>query len=291
MTIRRYQDQLNQFINPFMGAFNLKDLEKYHLRNFIQFMQESQVTTYNVNSAVTLFKMIIRQAVEDDYMGISNILTVRTPKHRAKDPRFWDQVEMNFFLNSTTDSKYHNLWKFVLFSGLRAGEVAALQWDCIHFDMKSGDHVGFIEVKRTCAQKTRKISERTKNGDRRMIPIFPQIKDMLLKMKEDATGSFLFGGASPMEPSHFNRILQTELNNFPMPKKGVNFHGLRHTFCSFIDSTGMNRRIVAEIMGHRDLSTTNRYSHVSNQTLGSEVSKWFEGQSKQRVSNIGLVAY
>ena len=290
VTIRRYQDQIDQFINPYFGCFKLSELEKFHLRNFIQSQQENNVSTYNVNSTVTLFKMIIRQAVEDDHMPLTNLLTVRTPKHRAKDPRFWDQNEMKFFLNATIQSRNHHLWKFVLYSGLRAGEVAGLKWDCVHFQMKSGDHTGYIEVKRTCEQKTRKISERTKNGDRRMIPIFPQIREMLLDLKEKAQGDFVFGNQEPMETSHFNRMLQIELSKIPELKK-INFHGLRHTFCSYVDSTGMNRRIVAEIMGHRDLSTTNRYSHVSNQTLGSEVTKWFESQSQQRLSNISLVAF
>lgn len=289
VTIRRYQDQLDQFINPYVGCFKLVELEKFHLRNFIQNLQTTDVSTYNAKSTVTLIKMIIRRAVEDDYMPLTNILTVRTPKHRPKDPRFWDHNEMIFFLNATAQSKNHKLWKFVLYSGLRAGEVAGLKWDCIHFDMKSGEHVGFIEIKRTCAQKTKKISERTKNGDKRIIPIFPQIKELLIDMKSQATGEFVFGNDESIETSHLNRLLQSELEKIPELKK-VNFHGLRHTFCSFVDSTGMNRRIVAEIMGHRDLSTTNRYSHVSNQTLGFEVSKWFEKQNQQNSNKVSLVA-
>lgn len=290
ITIRRYKDQLEQFIIPFFGSFKLMELEKYHLRNYIQDLQKENVSTYNVNSTVTLFKMVIRQAIEDDYMSLTNLLTVKTPKHKPKDPRFWDQTETQIFLNASVNSKHHKFWKFVLFSGLRAGEVAALQWDCVHFDRKSGDHVGFIEVKRTCAQKTRVISETTKNGDRRLVPIFPQIFDMLKELKENSNGPFVFGGHEPRETSHFNRLLQQDLKSFSTPIKRINFHGLRHTFCSYIDSTGMNRRIVSEIMGHRDLATTNRYSHVSNQTLGSEVSKWCEKQSQQRLSNISLVA-
>ena len=125
------------------------------------------------------------------------------------------------------------------------------------------------------------------NGDRRMIPIFPQIKDLLIEMKSQAAGDFIFGDSEPIETSHLNRLLQSELKRIPELKK-INFHGLRHTFCSFVDSTGMNRRIVSEIMGHRDLSTTNRYSHVSNQTLGSEVSKWFENQNQQNSNKVLL---
>ncbi len=248
-------------------------------------MQKSKVSTYNINSAVTIFKMIVKQAVEDDYMSLNDILTVKTPRHKAKEPRFWDHKEMIFFLNATSQSPHHNLWKLVLYTGLRAGEVTGLKWDCVHLDLEVGGHRGFIEVKRTCAQKTRVISDRTKNGDRRMISIFPQIREMMIKMQRTATGEFVFGGDAPIESSHWNRTLQAELRRIPQIKK-INFHGLRHTFCSYIDSTGMNRRIVAEIMGHRDLSTTDRYSHVSNQTLGSEVSRWAEKQIQQNSNNI-----
>ena len=79
-------------------------------------------------------------------MPLTNILTVRTPKHRARDPRFWDHHEMSFFLNATLQSKNHSLWKFVLYTGLRAGEVAGLKWDCMHFEMKSGEHSNQLSI-------------------------------------------------------------------------------------------------------------------------------------------------
>lgn len=90
-----------------------------------------------------------------------------------------------------------------------------------------------------------------------------------------------------MDPGHFSRLLKQELKRIP-ELKPIHFHGLRHTFCSFLDSTGMNRRIVSEIMGHRDLSTTDRYSHVSNQTLGYETTRWSQELSQQNSNNISL---
>ena len=129
---------LNQFINPRLGCFKLSELQKFHLRNFINDMQDSEVSSFNINSSVTITKMILRQAVEDDYMQMTNILTVKTPRHRAKDPEFWDYDEIKYFLNANVGSEYHNLWKFVLHTGMRASEVGGLKWDCVHFDMKSG---------------------------------------------------------------------------------------------------------------------------------------------------------
>lgn len=289
ITILRYRDQIKHFLNPFFSSFKTSELDKHHLRNYISESYENSVSSYNINSSVTLFKMIMRQAIEDDLSNATGLLTVRTPKHRAKDPQFWDQKEMTFFLNAVTFSKWYQLWKFVLWTGMRAGEISALKWESILLNVKSGDHVGFIKVCRTCRQKTREIRETTKNGENRMIPIFPELRELILKMKEVASGEFVFGGSEPLDPSHFSRLLQQDLKKIPELKK-INFHGLRHTFCSYLDSTGMNRRIVAEIMGHRDLSTTDRYSHVSNQVLGFEVTRWTENRSKQNTNNISLVA-
>lgn len=288
-TVIRYRDMIEQYINPFMGVFKLAELQKYHLRNFITEMQDDNISTYNVHNAVIITKMMLKQAIEDDYMPMSNILTVKVPKHKPKDPVFWDLDEFNFFLNANLGSPHHHIWKFALYTGMRASEVAGLMWDCVHFEMKSGDHKGFITVKRTCEQKTRKVSELTKNGEKRLIPIFPQIRDMLIEMKAKSEGDFVFGGKEPMETSHFSRLLKQELNQIPQLKK-VTFHGLRHSFCSYLDSTGMSRRIVSEIMGHRDLNTTNRYSHVSNKTLANEMTRWLENQNQQNSNKVGLVA-
>ncbi len=285
----RYADLIEDFLIPFFGSFKLHELDKAHLRNYIQDCQIRGVSTYNVNSTVTLLKSILRQAIEDDYIPMTGLLVVRTPRHRPKDPGFWDHGEMRFFLNAAKDSKYFRLFRFVLWTGLRAGEVSALKWDSIFLDRKFGPYVGCINIHRTCAQKTLKIRETTKNGDRRTIPIFPDLRELILEMKADARGEYVFGGEAPLDPSHFARLLKQELRKIPQLKP-INFHGLRHTFCSYLDSTGMNRRIVSEIMGHRDLTTTDRYSHVSNQALGYEVSRWVRDQSQQNSSKILEVA-
>jgi site-specific recombinase XerD len=54
----------------------------------------------------------------------------------------------------------------------------------------------------------------------------------------------------------------------------------------------MPRRIVAAIMGHKDLNTTNRYSHVNDQMIGSEYGRWLEQQvqkNQQNSNKVGVV--
>lgn len=151
-------------------------------------------------------------------------------------------------------------------------------------------HLGaghYIEVRRTYDQKTLLVKDTTKNGDKRIVPLLPEAKEILHKLDSNRSGEFVFGdGISP----HFNRQFQTALKKVPQIPM-ISFHGLRHSFCSHLDSTGMPRRIVSEIIGHRDLNTTNRYSHVNNQMLGTEMSLWLEKQSKQNSNKLEAVNF
>ena len=281
----RYRNMIRDFLIPFFGPFKLGELEKSHLRNYIQESQARGDSTYNVSASVGLFKAIVKQALEDDFMSGSEILLVKTPKHKAKRPKFWDVGQMRYFLNAAKDSRWIDLYTFVLWSGLRAGEICALTWDAVHIDKKCGDHTGFIQVRSTCAQKTRKIREATKNGEWRSVPILPELRNLILKMKAQSNGPYVFGGNERLDPTHFSRVLKKDLRGIPM-LPSITFHGLRHTFCSYIDSTGMNRRIVSEIMGHRDPATTNLYSHVTERVVAQEIGRWINEQGQQSSNKI-----
>lgn len=284
----RYQDDLKYRLNPFFGGLRLNEIEKSHLRNFIFISQSNKIRSASLAQAITVFKSIIKQAEVDDVIIPKGITSIPTPRHIKADPKFWDISEINYFLNATKNSPFHLLWKFALYTGMRAGEIAGLKWDCVHSNRSFGGYEGAIEIKRMYNQKTRQLEETTKNGDRRVIPILPEVKEILASL--ESSDGFVFGGSTMYDSSHFNRQLQVtlkKLSQIPL----IKFHGLRHSFCSYLDSTGMSRRIVSEIMGHRDLNTTNRYSHVNNKMLGYEMTRWLESQSKQNSNKLEVVNF
>lgn len=161
----RNGDQIKNFLNPFFGSMKLCQIEKMHLKNYIRESYENDISSYNANSTVNLFKTIIRQAIDDDYETDERILLVKNPKHTAKDPVFWSVDQMKYFLDAAIESKSFILWKFALFTGLRACEVTALKWDCIFMNLQSGGHTGFILVKRSRAQKAKAVAEKKKRRE------------------------------------------------------------------------------------------------------------------------------
>lgn len=272
-TIERYGDEIQHRLNPYFGHFKIADLEKHHLRSFIRESREGNLSSATLRYAVLVFKAILKDAERDSLIFPKGFRDEPLPRHRAKDPEFWDSGQVDFFLNATRGHRLNDLWTVALHTGMRAGEIAGLKWRFVHFESVRGGHCGFIEVRSVYNQKTKAIQNYTKNGDVRFIPIFPLVLEVLKKRKLRAHGEFVFGDERPLDSSHFNRQLQAALRTLPQLPR-VTFHGLRHSFCSYLGSTGMNRLIVSQIMGHRSLNTTNRYSHVNENMLGEEVLRW-----------------
>ena len=54
-----------------------------------------------------------------------------------------------------------------------------------------------------------------------------------------------------------------------------NFHDLRHTFCSNFVQSGMDVSVVRMIMGHEHLSTTQKYTHLSNPYIEDSLSRYW----------------
>lgn len=286
-TRMRYEDYIKLRLVPHFGDMKINNIEKSHLRNFIYELQSKKLSTSLIKHSVSIFKTIMKQAEIDDIVDHKGLLTLPTPKHRNADPHFWDYTQMSFFLNAIKDLKHGDLWTLTLFTGMRAGEVAGLKWDCVFLDKSFGGYTGAIDIRRIFNQKTNIIQEHTKTHDRRIIPILPQAREVLLRRKKSNRGEFVLGGEKWMDSSHFSRTLKQVIRKFPkLPV--ITFHELRHSFCSYLDYTGVNRRVISQIMGHRDLNTTNRYSHVNDQILGHEINRWVQEQSKQKTNNLAL---
>ena len=55
--------------------------------------------------------------------------------------------------------------------------------------------------------------------------------------------------------------------------KGDIMHAMRHTFCSRLSQNGADMRVIQELAGHKDLSTTQRYTHLNTEKLKADIEK------------------
>lgn len=287
-TLMRYSDELRFRIVPFFDGFKIDDIEKRHLRHFIQHLQENGSSTATVHYSVSVFRSLMKYAEQVDFTGPKGFSSVKLPKHKVRDPVFWDVSQMKYFINATKGHEKHLLWKLALYTGLRAGELAGLKWSSIELEKSFGGSVGYLKVERSFNQKTGLVQETTKNGESRVVPLLPEAREALVELFRNRSGEFVFGGEEPVCTSHYSRWLKAELRKHPLLPE-LTFHSLRHTFCSYLEAKGIPRRIVADVMGHLDINTTSKYSHVNLHAIGEAFLSLEERGSKQKSNNFRVV--
>ena len=185
---------------------------------------------------------------------VKKVKRLKEPKMRV---RYLDEIEREKLLQACQDSNNEDLYLAVVMSlstGARRMEIWSLKWSDVDIEE------GILTF------------EKTKNDQRRSVPVSGHALSLLKqKRKKGILGSTLIFPSlvDPSKPFDFRRPF-----NLALKKAGIeNFrwHDLRHSAASYMVQNGVSLRIVGEILGHRDLSVTQRYAHLSPEHLRESI--------------------
>jgi integrase len=148
-------------------------------------------------------------------------------------------------------------------TGMRKGEILSLKWENV--DMKHG----FV------------LLDRTKNGERREIPINEDFKAVLQSLTRQLDVPYVFFDTMTGKPyqdvkrSFSTACRQAGIHDF-------HFHDLRHTFASHLIMAGADITTVSKLLGHKSLTMTLRYSHLAPDHLQKAVNMLnFTGEERR----------
>jgi integrase len=176
--------------------------------------------------------------------------------------------EMQRLVNEiTSDLNNKNAGIIVaLYTGLRIGEICALQWKDI--DLKCGilkinKTVQRIYLKPPFETPYTKVllgTPKTSNS-LRVVPLSSFMVSALSQIPYEDAESYLLSGTSQyIEPRTYRRYYERYLKRIDFPK--INFHGLRHTFATCLIEAGADAKTVSTLLGHASVNTTlNLYTH------------------------------
>jgi integrase/recombinase XerD len=187
----------------------------------------------------------------DNVIG-KNIVTFKTPKIPKSIPIFLTKEELRKLFNSTVSKKSLLIMRLLYATGLRVSECVNLKTS----DMELKNNIAWVRA--------------GKGGKDR--PIF--FSDKLSKELEryiqtlDEEEQYLFPGRSNghLSTRNLQKIISNAAKKAKIPKK-VTAHKLRHSFATHNLDKGVDIRIIQELLGHSDLSTTQIYTHVSKEQL------------------------
>ena len=134
----------------------------------------------------------------------------------------------------------------LLLTAMRPSEAAALRWEQVRPDLR------MITL------------TRTKTGGRRNVPLSRDALALLARLRVEMCGEMLFfpdaNAVPPLPSQHFRGSFLRACRNAGLP--GITLYSLRHIAASYLLMRGADIRTVAEIMGHANISTTMRYTHL-----------------------------
>lgn len=184
-------------------------------------------------------------------------------------------IKLRDYLKNSNDIRDLGIL-ITMYSGLRIGEICALQWEDINyndFSVSINKTIQRIFIKTpTKTTSILSISAPKSVNSNRVIPINAELKYLLVIQKKNK-GFILSNCDTPIEPRALRYHFKSVLKKLEIPNKS--FHSLRHTFATRLISNTNDFKTVSELLGHSSISITlDIYTHTSKETKLNCINKF-----------------
>ena len=170
------------------------------------------------------------------------VKSVRLLKEDNKRLRFLSLEECHRLIDCCQEH-LRPIVTIALHTGMRRGEIFSLKWEQVDLEH------GFI------------LLDISKNGERREIPINTTLEYLFKDLPHSVESMYVFAGKNGNPLTDIKNSFHAALK-----KAGIldfRFHDLRHTFASHLVMAGVDLTSVKELLGHKDITMTLRYSHLA----------------------------
>lgn len=284
-TLVIYSNYYKKHISPTLGKRKIKDIE----RREVQDLQTKLCEVLAPTTITTVFKVlraILNDAVKDDIITKNPASGLAMVKANTKAIDTYHRAltieEQSIFMQALKPNYYYHYIALMLATGMRCGEVGALQWQDIDYTNN------VIHITKTI---TRDLQGRLIIGDsaktdagRRDIPLNDTIKQLLKDYKKKSevlpfitNTIFTTVNGCIMDNGIINRAIRNTLDE--IKKQGVTIdhftsHALRDTFATRYIEQGGTIQKLQKILGHESITMTmDLYAHVLPDTLQDEMQK------------------
>lgn len=241
-------------------------------KNFISYLSNKDFTQKSINRHLSTMRSFYNYLLKEDMVKENFFTEVKNVKEPRKLPKFIDDEILINILNSIdtkTDLGYRNylILELLFASGLRVGEMCNLEIKDIDFSNK------MIKIKGK-GKKERIVVMYDTLIDNLKFYITITRSNLLSKSDTNATKLFINYKGGFLTTRGVRVILNSIIDKSDEFIK-ITPHMIRHSFATSLLNNGCDLRMVQELLGHKNLQTTQIYTHVSDERLMNEYKKAF----------------
>jgi len=259
------------YILPYFEKYKLHSIKINILEMWKMEVFKSNIGLDHKNRVIADLKEILDFACcnyDFDIKVASKLQKVKTEKvvnQMDSETNFWTYEEFKQFISVVDDRYYYIVFNFFYYTGLRIGEICALNWNDINFERKT------LRVNKTLSNKVDDqlyiiTSPKTNNSirfvdlDDNLVKLLKEHKDSEKQLYGFNSSMFVFGNVKPLAPTTFKRYLYKyiEIANV----KRITPHGFRHSHVSLLINLGCDSRDVANRIGDTVTMIEKTYYHM-----------------------------
>lgn len=304
-TFDMYCTYYNLYIKKSIGKILLQNLKPIHIQKIYNDMAKKGKKENTIKKVNIVINGMLNQAVRNEIIVKNPCISVEVPKSEKKERRVLSQREQDEFLsfvrNSEKWKRYNTLFTVALGTGLRIGELLALNWSDIDFKnsiIRVSKTVQYLKNNETGSMEAVMQTPKTKTS-KREIPLLDSISAILRKYKieqqqlkwklgdkwkplekdgfRDLVFTTEFG--KPIDRSNVPSVIRRILKDLNKDRKEGVFevftpHSLRHTFATRCFENGIPPKVVQGYLGHSTIQMTmDLYTHVMKDVQQDEIKK------------------
>jgi len=265
------------WLKPNIGRIRLVDIKPIHIKAVLSAMDKAGKAPRTIQAVLALARQVWNYArsndeVSSDWPGKTK--ACKAPKFDNRRMRFLthDECESLIVKLREVSPQVANIALLSLDTGMRAGEIFSLIWENVNMD------AGQIRVMDT------------KSGKNRTAYMTDRVNDMFQALEDDQGLVFPSNTGArigQISATVIRAIKALGLNDgITDSRNKATFHSLRHTFASRLVANGTDLYTVKELMGHSTLAMTERYSHVSNESLELAVKRMEQATAEKATADV-----
>lgn len=276
-TINSYKQDLNSYYSfVLLKKIDYKKIDKENIRSYLKYLDELNYSKSTISRILSTLRHFYTYLVINNVTSVNQFKLIRNPKKEKKLPNFMQDDELDKLfsaIDTTTALGLRNrlIIELLYATGLRVSEITSIK-------------INDIDI------KNQEIKVLGKGSKERVVFFGEYAKKYLLEylswaryklLKEKKSDYLLINNMGDALKSRGVEYIVDEIVKEAALKHHISPHVLRHTFATDMLNNGADLKSVQELLGHSSLSTTQIYTHITNERLRNVYLKSFPRQREK----------